>query len=120
MEDVRIFWMWSKDFPHKSHAPKGDCPIPYGAKKWISVRIQKSVAAPVGSHVTLIAAPSVMGEEVPESMLPSYPVEISAKPVTIRLPFDGTYACRVCLLRAHAGRRGGLLGSHDGFGGITA
>lgn len=102
MEDVRNLWLWTKEFPPKSYDPNGQ-PVTYGAKKWLTVRIHKSVAAPVGAHVTLIAAPSPMWEEVPESMLPSYSVEIAAKPVTIRLPFDDTSTWRVRLVGANCG-----------------
>jgi hypothetical protein len=103
MEDVRSIWTWSKDSPPRSHDPNGGHPITGGVTKWLSVQIHKSVAAPVGSHVTLIAAPSLMWEEVPESVLPSYPIEISAKPVTVRLPFDAINMWRVRLVGSNCG-----------------
>ena len=94
---IRAAWMWSDNAAPRrieiSTAPDPGAASLKATGTWLSVKILRNKAT--SQRLWLMAGPVPMWEEVPESLLPRFPIEPSTEATTIRIPVSATFAWRV-------------------------
>jgi hypothetical protein len=94
---IQAAWVWSDNAPPQrievsAAQDAGATPLK-ATEARLSVKIPRGKTA--AQHLWLIAGPVEMWEEVPESLLPRFPIEPSAQATTIRIPVSAASAWRV-------------------------
>lgn len=93
---IQAAWVWSDNAPPRriEVSAAQDPGIPLKATgNWLSVKIPRSKAT--SQRLWLIAGPVPMWEEVPESLLPRFPIDPSTQATTIRIPVSAAFPWRV-------------------------
>lgn len=94
---IQAVWLWSDGAPPRRIEVSSAHDLSTARIKetgnWVSVKIPRSKAQ--SQRLWLIAGPVPMWEEVPENLLPRFPVEPSMEETTVRIPVDAALVWRV-------------------------
>src|SRR5258706_9864141 len=92
-------WEWSENKP-PVRRDLTESAKPVQSPGWLEVKVHPS---PAKERMTLLAGPVDMWMEVPEGLLPAFTVELSPKPITVRIPVDSKLTWRVRLVAPSGG-----------------